>query len=856
MVAISPKSPLLLAFLLASLPAFSQKLTVKLTSVPVFGETGELRGQLSLAAPAGAQIYAFVFIPDVGWTLPSCQALTVTSNGAFSVPLASALERYATRFSVYLVPATVRPTCGNAAAIPPEVERAAIASATLPRLPVLKTLRFSGLDWFIKAPPAKVGPGPQLFSENNAFVDAQGRLHLKVTRCGNEWCAAEIFTKERVGYGSYSFAIEGAVHDLDRNLTLGFFAWDETAVPQNHREWDVEFSRWGDASATTNAQYVVQPATVGGNIRRFTMTAATASVSQVTWTPTQMQFSTGEASGGSPIAQWTYSGGVPDVGAARLHLNLYVNTGSAPANGNEREVILTRANYTPATSQVGFDRISAELPAAATSGTALLVGGAGCPAVVESDSPWLTVVGPAKWNVGSAVQYQVEANPTGPRVGHLILTGESCTLSVDKQVFTVNQTGLICDPSFAVAGTSVGYLSTTRTVAVRGSASTCGWTVASSAGWLRVAANNSGTGDGAIEVTAEPNSTGELRRGNLVLSNGKTHVVEQDAAGNVLALAPDVWELCDASPQRFAASWISDQTATELRLTRPDGVLIGRVGNAGTGPLPANLPDGSVIYLVASPESRNPGRVLASARVTVRSSNCTGPLIGPGGVVNAASYSAAGVAPGSLVSVFGVRLSSGTAQALTVPFPDELAGTTVTISGVRCPLSYVSPGQINLIVPATLPAGRHRLVIGTASAEVLVTRTAGGLFTLNGRGTGTPIVAVTGVTNDGETRAIPAYVCTATCAPTAIRLGPGVAQLYLVLYGTGFRNFSSATAFVGEYEAEVLYAGPAEGFPGVDQVNLRILSPPAFRGQQRLRMITDGRDANLVDLLFEAGAQP
>lgn len=57
--------------------------------------------------------------------------------------------------------------------------------------------------------------------------------------------------------------------------------------------------------------------------------------------------------------------------------------------------------------------------------------------------------------------------------------------------------------------------------------------------------------------------------------------------------------------------------------------------------------------------------------------------------------------------------------------PTSLAGVTVTVSGIPCVLSYVSPDRIDLLLPASLPQGPQTLTIrwpdGTTNASVYVT---------------------------------------------------------------------------------------------------------------------------------------
>ena len=85
------------------------------------------------------------------------------------------------------------------------------------------------------------------------------------------------------------------------------------------------------------------------------------------------------------------------------------------------------------------------------------------------------------------------------------------------------------------------------------------------------------------------------------------------------------------------------------------------------------------------------------------------PSVSAGGVVNAASFAPAPqnfVAPGSLVSIFGSQLSSGSSlAAAALPLPVKLAGASVLVNGSSIPLLYVSPGQINAQLPFDLPPG-------------------------------------------------------------------------------------------------------------------------------------------------------
>ncbi len=101
-------------------------------------------------------------------------------------------------------------------------------------------------------------------------------------------------------------------------------------------------------------------------------------------------------------------------------------------------------------------------------------------------------------------------------------------------------------------------------------------------------------------------------------------------------------------------------------------------------------------------------------------------------VTNSASFAASEVAPGSIATIFGADLSTGTALAEAVPLPTTLAGTTVKVNGTPVPLYFVSPNQINFQVPndalAGLPTFNASLTIGSSSAQFTVSTAAPGIF--------------------------------------------------------------------------------------------------------------------------------
>ncbi len=219
-------------------------------------------------------------------------------------------------------------------------------------------------------------------------------------------------------------------------------------------------------------------------------------------------------------------------------------------------------------------------------------------------------------------------------------------------------------------------------------------------------------------------------------------------------------------------------------------------------------------------------------------------------VVNGASYGGT-VAPEGWATIFGSNLAGGTATATldaNGQLPTQLASTSVEFNGVAAALYYVSPAQINLVVPAGLSEGTATVVVRTAvlgstkttTATVAVAIDAPGVFTSDssGKGAGAILNAVTGA-------AAPFLVQTAENGPDT--------RTRLAVYGTGLRNAKSVAAQAQDpsgntYILTVEYAGAAPGFFGLDQVNLLLPEELDVAGSVSLTLYADRATANVVTL--------
>lgn len=231
--------------------------------------------------------------------------------------------------------------------------------------------------------------------------------------------------------------------------------------------------------------------------------------------------------------------------------------------------------------------------------------------------------------------------------------------------------------------------------------------------------------------------------------------------------------------------------------------------------------------------------------------------------VSAASFRAGNpLASESISAAFGSDLAVVTQVNAATPLPTNLAGTQVLVrdsSGTEraAPLFFVSPTQINYLIPAGTAAGNATVTITSWSGAVSrntvqISAVAPGVFAANASGSGVAAAVVERVRANGTRSTEPVAQFDSTqnrFIPVPIDLGPADDQVFLVLFGTGFRfrsALSAATATIGGTAADVSFAGAQGSFVGLDQANIRIPRSLINRGEVDVVLTVDGQPANTV----------
>ncbi len=217
------------------------------------------------------------------------------------------------------------------------------------------SVMFSGFTWGIKttgtAPSDHFDPGPNFWSNDPSVVHvASDGLHLKLSQINGVWQCGEVYLTRSLGYGTYTVQVNSRLDQLDQNTVAApLFIY---AAPG--QELDNEYSGLGGlVPAPNNAQFVVQPYTVQGNIKYYLQPAATQITTQMEWRSDHVTFRAWNGWATTPastdiIYQWSYMGGnIPPVGQERVHINLWLLSGSAPTGGSGDEMVINSFVFQP-----------------------------------------------------------------------------------------------------------------------------------------------------------------------------------------------------------------------------------------------------------------------------------------------------------------------------------------------------------------------------------------------------------------------------------------------------------------------------------------------------------------------------
>ncbi len=231
--------------------------------------------------------------------------------------------------------------------------------------PGSSTIEFSGYKWNVKNPVGTSGPMNNYWSNQNVWVDHEGKLHLKIRKDqSGRWTCAEISSTQVFGFGDYVWLVEGEIDKLDKNIVLGLFSYRGYEYTKND-EIDIEIARWGNdkwhnlnytnypdfasgISTTTNPKYITKT-----NELALESIWSTHRYRRTSQSIQYASFNGHTEDNAKRIFEWSTEGQTQVPGfvvtqsPSRVHMNLWLFEALPPSDLKEVEVIIKAFIYRP-----------------------------------------------------------------------------------------------------------------------------------------------------------------------------------------------------------------------------------------------------------------------------------------------------------------------------------------------------------------------------------------------------------------------------------------------------------------------------------------------------------------------------
>ena len=458
-----------------------------------------------------------------------------------------------------------------------------------------------------------------------------------------------------------------------------------------------------------------------------------------------------------------------------------------------------------------------EVPSAGGGGSFEISSTTGCNWTAAANVPWLTILTGGSGNANATLTFTAAPNTTpGTRTG---------VITVGNRNFTVTQPGAACELSIApTSNTSIPSNAFQGTIAIT---STCQWTAQASVPWITITAGSSGTGNGQVDYAIPANPSATTRTGTIRIGN-LTFNVSQSGGGCTLSIAPQRTTVPGGNATgRFTVNgslgcqWTP--STTDLWIT-----IAGFSSINGSGAV-----DFTTTANFTGAERTGTIKLTNDVSFTVVQSTAK-PAIVANGVLNAASFRGGPVAPGEIVTIYGILMGPADIKTLELTadrtgITDSLATTRVLFDGQPSPMIYTTEKQISAIVPYELQGkttAKLRVEYQGAQSDevdVAVAPTAPAIFTQNASGTGLGAVlnqdnSLNDASNAAQRNSIIQIFATGGGQTTPPGQTGKLAGTPLPQYPAG-----RVTVRINNIDAPVVYSGAAPGLiQGLIQINARV----------------------------------
>jgi len=240
-----------------------------------------------------------------------------------------------------------------------------------------RELKFSGYTWKISDGNATMNhTNLWKYDKEMQFVDAQGKLHLKMKRIFGVWYCSQIQLDHSLGLGKYEFCIDNQLTNLDKRTALSIFLNDDQnndgliEASKSEAEINITFSRW-NKSNNANCWYIVKPLPTGcigkcppdntcGGMQCYSLNNNAAKIisSEINWISRSSVVLTSYLGRLVNAGKINYNlakkqfknVNLPKPGIEKLTISVWFFGGNQPEicqKGEEMEVIISQFRFTP-----------------------------------------------------------------------------------------------------------------------------------------------------------------------------------------------------------------------------------------------------------------------------------------------------------------------------------------------------------------------------------------------------------------------------------------------------------------------------------------------------------------------------
>jgi uncharacterized protein (TIGR03437 family) len=295
-------------------------------------------------------------------------------------------------------------------------------------------------------------------------------------------------------------------------------------------------------------------------------------------------------------------------------------------------------------------------------------------------------------------------------------------------------------------------------------------------------------------------------------------------------------------------TWSATASASWLTLSSATGLLTVSVNPTALTP---NTYQGS-ITITAPAATNSPQTISVTLTVSAAAVQLT--------TKNSASFGIVSLAPDVIAFSEAPGIASALAVAPGNPWPPTLGGVSLEITDSQsqkrlAPLYYVTTNAMSYLIPAGTALGLATAKLTTSTGASItgsfnVDRVSPGLFTANATGSGVPAgfwIRVAADATQSQDYLFDPTKPVGSRVPVPVDLGASSDQVFLSLYGTGFRGATQATAKVGGVTVPVSGFAAVGVYQGEDVVNIGPL-PRSLAGRGEIDVATtfDGKPANTV----------